>query len=147
MGRVRPRETNNGRSFFVSGEAKAIKRHRNPLGIFSRAFIYPLIGFGVWRHRLDLVVAGAALEALLWTAVPPVEETFGFIEEAIETELEWLNAPAGAQKYLSLIVLAAFPVIALAGLWRRSWRLLGTSAGLIMLFYFLMNRVAVKYRS
>ena len=71
MGRVRPRETNNGRSFFVSGEAKAIKRHRNPLGIFSRALIYPLVGFGAWRHRLDLVVAGAALEALLWTAVPP----------------------------------------------------------------------------
>ena len=147
MGRVRPRETNNGRSFFVSGEAKAIKRHRNPLGIFSRAFIYPLIGFGAWRHRLDVVAAGAVLEALLWTAMPPVEETFGFIEEAIETELDWLNAPPGPQKYLSLIVLAAFPVFTLAGLWRRSWRLVGTSAGLIMLFYFLMNRVAAKSRS
>ena len=70
MGRVRPREPNNERPPFVSGESKAVKRHRNPLGIFSRALIYPLIGFGAWSHRLDLVAAGAALEALLWTAVP-----------------------------------------------------------------------------
>ena len=147
MSRMRPHPTNKGRPLFVSPEAKAIKRHRNPLGIFSRAFIYPLIGFGAWRHRLDVVAAGLGLEALLWTAVPPVEESFGFIEEAIATELDWLNAPAGPQKHLSLIVLAAFPVFALAGLWRRSWRLVGTSAGLIMLFYFLMNRVAAKSRS
>ena len=86
----------------ISRDALPIKRHRNPLGIFSRMFIYPLIGVGAWRHRLDLVAAGVALEALLWTAVPPVEETFGFVEGAIEKELDWLNAPAGAQKTLSL---------------------------------------------
>ena len=97
MSRMRPHPTEKGRPLFVSPEAKAIKRHRNPLGIFSRAFIYPLIGFGAWHHRLDVVAAGLGLEALLWTAVPPVEETFGFVEEAIETELEWLNAPAGAR--------------------------------------------------
>jgi hypothetical protein len=70
------------------------------LGIFSRVFIYPLMGFGAWRHRLNLVVAGAALEALLWTVVPPVDETFGFVEDAIDAELDWLNAPPGAQKSL-----------------------------------------------
>ncbi len=143
MGRMRPHRTKNGRSFFVSGDAKAIKRHRNPLGIFSRAFIYPLIGFGAWRHRLELVVAGAALEALLWTAVPPVEETFGFVEDAIEMELEWLNAPR-LQKSLSLALLALFPIVLFAGLWRRSRRLLATSTGLIVVFYFLMPRVAVE---
>jgi hypothetical protein len=46
-----------------------------------------------------------------------------------------------------LVVLAAFPVFALAGLWRCSWRLLGASAGLIVLFYLLMNRVAAKFRA
>ena len=40
-------------ALFVSGEAKAIKRHRNPLGFFSRAFICPLIGFGAWHLRLE----------------------------------------------------------------------------------------------
>jgi hypothetical protein len=78
------------------------------VGIFSRAVIYPLIGLGAWRHRLDLIAAGAALEALLWTAVPPVEETFGFVEDAIETELDWLNAPPGPEKTLSFVVLALF---------------------------------------
>ena len=38
---------------------------------FSRMLVYPLIGVGAWRHRLDLVAVGVALEALLWTAVPP----------------------------------------------------------------------------
>jgi hypothetical protein len=147
MARMRPLEPKNGRPLFVSPEAIAIKRHRNPLGIFSRAFIYPLIGFGAWHHRLDVVAAGLGLEALLWTAVPPVEETFGFVEEAIETELDWLNAPTGPQKYLSFVVFAAFPAVALAGLWRRSWRLVGASVGLIMLFYLLMNRVAAKSRA
>ncbi len=147
MGRMRPHRTKNGRSFFVSGDAKAIKRHRNPLGIFSRAFIYPLIGFGAWHRRLELVAAGAALEALLWTAVPPVEETFGFVEEAIETELDWLNAPTGPQKALSLVVLAVFPVFVFAGLWRRSWPLLAASAGLIIAFYLFMHRVAAKSRA
>ena len=128
----------------ISRDALPIKRHRNPLGIFSRMFIYPLIGVGAWRHRLELVLAGAALEALLWTAVPPVEETFGFIEDAIETELDWLNAPAGAQKTLSLVLLAVFPIVLFAGLWRRSWRLLAASAGLIVVFYFLMRSVAAK---
>ena len=55
----------------ISRDALTVKRHRNPLGIFSRALVYPLIGLGAWRHRLDLVASGLVLEALLWTAVPP----------------------------------------------------------------------------
>ncbi len=128
----------------ISRDALPIERHRNPLGIFSRMFIYPLIGVGAWRHRLDLVVAGAALEALLWTAVPPVDETFGFVEDAIETELDWLNAPPGPHNFFSLVLLAVFPIVLFAGLWRRSWRLLAASAGLIVDFYFLMRSVAAK---
>ena len=128
----------------ISRDADIVKRHRNPLGIFSRVLVYPLIGFGAWRHRLDLVAAGAALEALLWTAVPPVEETFGFVEEAIEAELGWLNAPPGPRKTLSFVLLALFPVAVFAGLWRRSWRLLGASAALIAVFYLLMRSVAAR---
>jgi hypothetical protein len=128
----------------ISRDALPITRHRNPLGIFSRVFIYPLMGFGVWRHRLDLVVAGAALEALLWTVVPPVDETFRFVEDAIQTELDWLNAPASTQKSFSFGVLALFPIVLFAGLWKRSWRLLAASAGLIVVFYFLMRSVAAK---
>ncbi len=137
----------NEEASFISRDTKLIKRHRDPLGIFSRVFIYPLIGFGAWRHRLELVVAGAALEALLWTAVPPVEETFGFVEEAIETELDWLNAPPGLEKSLSFVLFALFPIVLFAGLWRRSRRLLAASAVLIGAFYFLMRRVAMKSRS
>jgi hypothetical protein len=128
----------------ISRNSEPIKRHRNPLGIFSRVLIYPLIGVGAWRHRLDLVVAGAALEALLWTAVPPAEETFGFVEDAIQKELGWLNAPSGPQKTLSFVLLALFPVAVFAGLWRRSWRLLAASAALIAIFYLLMLSVAAK---
>lgn len=137
----------NGEASFIPRDALPIKRHRNPLGIISRVFIYPLIGVGAWRHRLELVVAGAALEALLWTAVPPVEETFGFVEDAIETELGWLNASPGAQKSLSFVPLALFPIVLFAGLWRRPLRLLAASAVLIGAFYFLMRRVAAKSRS
>ena len=93
----------------ISRDANIIKRHRNPVGIFSRVLVYPLIWVGAWRHRLDLVVAGAALEALLWTAVPPVEETFGFVEEAIDTELGWLNAPPGPRKTLSFVPAGPVP--------------------------------------
>ncbi|MDP8974364.1 MAG: hypothetical protein M3N45_14645 [Actinomycetota bacterium] len=128
----------------ISRDAKPIKRHRNPLGIFSRMFIYPLIGFGAWRHRIELVVTGVASEALLWTAMPPVEETFGFVEDAVETELDWLNAPPGAQKSLSFALLAVFPIVLFIGLWRHSRRLLAASVGLIVIFYFLMSRVAAK---
>ena len=130
----------------ISPDAKPIKRHRNPVGIFTRAVIYPMIGLGAWRHRLDLVAGGLALEALLWTAVPPVEETFGFVEEAIEAELDWLNAPPGPRKFLSFVVLALFSVALFAGLRRRSWRLLAASACLIVVFYVLMNRIAAKPR-
>lgn len=99
-GRLGPRTflRKDGEAGLISRDSILIKRHRNPLGIFSRAIVYPLMGYGAWRHRLELVVAGVALEALLWTAVPPVDETFRFVEEAIETELDWLNAPAGPQK-------------------------------------------------
>ena len=128
----------------ITRDAKIIKRHRNPLGIFARVFIYPLIGFGVWRHRLELAAVGVAFESLLWTVVPPVEDTFGFIEDAIETELDWLNAPLGPQKSLSFVLLTLFPIFLFASLWRRSWRLLATSVGLILTFYFFMRRVAVK---
>jgi hypothetical protein len=134
----------NREASLISRDATPVKRHRNPVGIFSRVLVYPLIGVGAWRHRLDLVLAGAALEALLWTAVPPVEETFEFVEEAIEKELGWLNAPPGPQKALSFALLALFPMVLFAGLWRRSWRLLFASVGLIGLFYFLMHRVAAK---
>jgi hypothetical protein len=142
MRRVGARELNVEGPAGVSRDALTVKRHRNPVGIFSRALIYPVIGLGAWRHRLDLVAGGLALEALLWTAVPPVEETFGFVEDAIETELDWLNAPPGPRKSLSFAVLALFPVVLFAGLWRRSWRLLAASACLIVVFYVLMRRVA-----
>ena len=135
---------NKGEDGLISRDTKTIKRHRNPLGIFVRTLVYPLMGYGAWRHRPGLVAAGAALEALLWTVVPPVEETFGFIEDAIETELDWLNAPPGPQKSLSFVLLALFPVVLFAGLWRRSWRLLAASAGLILAFHVLMRRVAAK---
>jgi hypothetical protein len=135
----------NGEARLISRDAKLVKRHRNPLGIFSRAFVYPLIGFGAWRHRPDLVAAGVAFEVLLWTAVPPVEDTLGFVEDAIETELDWLNAPPGPQKSLSFALLALFPIVVFGGLWRHSWRLLAASAGLIVVFYFLLRHVAAKY--
>ena len=51
----------NRQASFISRDAKPVKRHQNPLGIFSRVFIYPLIGFGAWRHRLEVVLAGVAL--------------------------------------------------------------------------------------
>jgi len=143
MGRMRAREPKDKGTRGILRDALPVRRHRNPVGIFSRAVIYPLIGLGAWRHRLDLVAAGAALEALLWTAVPPVEETFGFVEDAIETELDWLNAPPGPEKTLSFVVLGLFPVALFAGLWRRSWRLLAASVALIGVFYLLMRRIAV----
>ena len=144
MGRMGTRKTANGRSGLVSRDALLITRHRNPVGILVRALVYPLMGFGAWQHRLGRVALGAAVEALLWTAVPPVEETFGFVEDAIETELDWLNAPPGPQKALSFVVLGLFPVALFAGLWGRSWRLLAASACLIAGFYLLMHRVAAK---
>ena len=135
----------NTYSFQVEGAS--VKRHRNPVGILSRMFVYLLIGVGAWRHRLDLVAVGVALEALLWTAVPPVEETFGFVEDAIETELAWLNAPSGTQKSVSFALSTLFPMALFAGLWRRSWRLLAAAAGLAVVSYFLMGRVAAGPRS
>lgn len=142
MGPMQVHNFKDKQACLISREAMPIRRHRNPVGIFSRALIYPLIGFGAWRHRLELVVAGAALEALLWTAMPPVEETFGFIEDTIDTELDWLNAPPSPQKNLSFVLLALFPISVFASLWRRSWRLLAASAGLIVGFYVLMHHVA-----
>ncbi len=98
----------------------------------------------MWRHRLELVAAGAVLEVALWTVVPSVDETFGFVEDAIETELDWLNAPPEAQKTPSFVLLALFPIVLFAGLWGRSRRLLAASAALIVVFYFLMRRVAAR---
>ncbi len=74
----------------------------------------------------------------------PIEETLGFVEEAIEAELGWLNAPPGPLKTLSFVLLALFPVAVFAGLWRRSWRLLAASAALIAIFYLLMRSVAAR---
>jgi hypothetical protein len=145
MDRMRAREPKGkGTGGGIPRDALPIRRHRNPVGIFSRAVIYPLIGLGAWRHRLDLVAAGAALEAMLWTAVPPVDETFGFVEDAIETELDWLNAPPGPEKTLSVALRGLFPVSLFAGLWRRSWRLLAASVLLIGVFYLLIRRVAAS---
>ena len=76
--------------------------------------------------------------------MPPVEETLGFVEDVIETELDWLNAPPGPEKTLSFVVLGLFPVALFAGLWRRSWRLLAASVARIGVFYLLMRRVAAK---
>jgi predicted branched-subunit amino acid permease len=56
-----------------------------------------------------------------------------------------LNAPPGPQKSLSFALLALFPIALFVGLWRHSRRLLAVSAGLIVVFYFLMRRVAAKY--
>ena len=96
----------NREASLISRDATPVKRHRNPVGIFSRVLIYPLIGVGAWRHRLDLVVAGAALEALLWTAVPPGggdvrvrggrhREGAGVVERAFRAAENPLVRPAG----------------------------------------------------
>ena len=47
--------------------------------------------------------------------MPPVEETLGFVEDVIETELDWLNAPPGPEKILSFVVLGLFPVALFGG--------------------------------
>jgi hypothetical protein len=76
----------------------------------------------------------------------PVEETFGLVEDGIETELAWLNAPLGTQKSVSFALSTLFPVVLFAGLWRLSWRLLATAARLVVC-YFLIGRVAAGLRS
>lgn len=129
---------------FIKGDSGLVKRHRNPVGIFSRALIYPLAGVAVWQHRRGLLASAVLSEAVLWCAVPPVEETFGFIEDAIEVELGWLNAPSGREKRASLAVLALFPPTVFAGLWRHSPRLLASGATLILCFYMLMRHLAGK---
>jgi hypothetical protein len=76
----------------------------------------------------------------------PVGETFGLVEDAIETELAWLNAPPGTQKSVSFALSTLFPVVLFAGLWRLSWRLLAAAARLVV-FYFLKGRIAAGLRS
>lgn len=125
----------------VSRDADIVRRHRNPLGIYSRALVYPLMGVGVWRHRLGVVVAGAVFEGLLWTAMPPVEKTHQAVEDAIEMELRWLNAPAGPQKNVSFALLALFPLVLLTGLWRHSTRVIATAVGILAAFHALMRRI------
>ena len=104
------------------------------------------MGLGAWLHRIELVIIGGLLEVLLWTAIPPVNQTFGFIEDVIIKELDWLNAPPSLQKSFSFVLLMLFPIVLLAGLWLHSWRLLGVSLVLILSFYFLMHRIAAKVR-
>ena len=43
-------------------------------------------------------------------------ETFGFVEDAIEKDLGWLNAPSGPQNTLSFVLLALYSVAVFAGL-------------------------------
>ncbi len=51
----------------ISRDANIIKRHRNPVGIFSRMLIYPVAVFaGLWRRSWRLLAASAALIATFY---------------------------------------------------------------------------------
>jgi hypothetical protein len=44
-----------GEASLISRDALPVKRHRNPLGIFSRVFIYPLIQHAPLVRRINPV--------------------------------------------------------------------------------------------
>jgi uncharacterized membrane protein YdbT with pleckstrin-like domain len=104
----------------ISEESELIKRHKNPLGILLRVFIYPVIAYGVWNHNLVIIGIGCTIEFLNWRAMPAVEHTYAFIQEIITIELRWLNAKKSVAKTISIILLVLFIVLVLIGLWFHS---------------------------
>lgn len=128
----------------TSQESLLVRRHKNPVGIFGRILIYPLIAIGIWRHAPLLTALGVVLEIMNWTVMPPVDRTLPFIQRVIDTELAWLRATRDAQKLLSWILLAVFPILLISGLWVHSVQLCIGSIATIGGFNVLMNRIAKR---
>ena len=84
------------------------------------------------------------LEVLNWTVVPPVAKTLPFIQHVIDRELEWLRAPPGTAKLLSILLFGMFLLLLSTGLWLHSPTLLMVSLVVIVIFRFLMNYVAMS---
>jgi hypothetical protein len=130
----------------LTHESKLVRRHKNPVGIFVRAILYPLITVGLWSHEWPLILLAISLEILNWLAMPPVRSTFGFIEQAIDLELRWLHAPSSVRKTLSIITLCLFPTLLASGAWLHDLTLLGGSILVILSFYALMRGIAADQR-
>lgn len=126
----------------VDGSSTAIRRHRNPVGIVVRIFVFPWMGVALWRHRRWPLVVGTMIEVGLWTIVPPVEKGPAAVDAAIEVELDWLNAPLDARKVVSWAALGAFPGLLGTGLWRHSPRLLAAGTASAVTFNLLMHHIA-----
>lgn len=126
----------------LSNQLTLIKRHKNPVGIFARIVIYPLLAYGLWAHLPWLIGLCLLLELLNWTAMPPVEKTLGFIQEAIDMEIVWWNADAGFLKTVSIVLLLAFPFVLFVGVWQHHWLLIAGGFALIIFFGVLMNIIS-----
>ena len=126
----------------ISSSSTPVRRHRNPLGIVIRVFVFPWMGLSLWRHRRWPLLFGAMVEAALWTLVPPVEAGPARVDAAIEVELDWLNAPLDPTKALSWAAMGAFPALIGAGLWKHSPRLIMAGSASAVTFGLLMQHVA-----
>ncbi len=125
----------------LSNNSTIIKRHKNPLGIFSRIIIYPLIAYGLWNHNVYFVL-GIVLEILNWTITPKVTKTLPFIQKAIDVELAWWNAPIKGLKIISIGLISVFILGMLVGLWNHVLPLIAISFAMMIIFYFLMQKIA-----
>jgi hypothetical protein len=125
----------------LSNHSAIIKRHKNPFGIFARIIIYPLIAYGLWNHSFYFVL-GIVLEILNWTIIPKVNETLPFIQNTIDIELAWWNAPMTILKIISIGLLSVFIVGMFLGFWNHILSLIAISFAIMIVFYFLMRKVA-----
>ena len=126
----------------IEPNSPIIRRHKNPLGIFLRPAIYPMMALGLWQHNWTLFFAGLILEALNWTIVPPVDSSFRVVEQAIDQELAWLNASQSAQKRISFMLLGLFPTSFALGCWYHNLAIMGGSILFILSFFLLMRKIA-----
>lgn len=128
----------------LTQQSTMVKRRKNPVAVFARFLIYPLCAYGLWRHDMHILAIAAGLEIVTWAVVPPVERTLPWIERIAELELTWLHAPRTAMKWLSWALAAAFPSLAISGIWLHSLPVIGAACAVLAAFLAIMRRIAAK---
>jgi len=105
---------------------KLIQRHKNPFGLALRVITYFLIGYGLWGHKLELIILLLLIDSMNWFFMPMVkpENESKIINTIVEKEIAFLTSPTSVAKVFSIFTGFTLVLLLAIGLWNQNWPLL-----------------------
>jgi len=131
----------------MNWKQKLVQRHKNPFGLALRVITYFLIGYGLWVHKMELIMLLVLLDLMNWFWMPMVKPEYEskMINTIVEKEIVWLKSPFGIPKCFSILTGVVLVVLLVIALWERNRAMLLTAFICLIVLKQLLLKTATSF--